>query len=72
MFGCEGKVARRSGCKHDREAIRPAAGVSRECPPEFHANKTVEFFAVATDFAGHSSRLGGPDQPLKLKKRWLF
>ncbi len=54
--------------------VKSAGGdeYTAEVTPEFHANKTVEFFVVATDFAGHSSRLGGPDQPLKLKKRWLF
>jgi serine/threonine protein kinase len=43
-----------------------------EITPEFHGNKTVEFYAIAADYAGHTSRLAGPDQPLRLKKRWLF
>ena len=36
--------------------------------PEFHGNKTVEFYAVAVDCAGHTSGLAGRDQPLRLKK----
>lgn len=43
-----------------------------EVTPEFHDNKTVELYVVATDYAGHSSRLGTGEQPLRIKKRWLF
>jgi hypothetical protein len=43
-----------------------------EVTPEFHDNKTVELYVVATDYAGHSSRLGTVEQPLRIKKRWLF
>ena len=41
-----------------------------EISPEFHGNKTVELYAVATDFAGHTSQLGTPEQPLRFKKKW--
>jgi len=43
-----------------------------EVTPEFHGNKTVEVYVLALDYAGHSSRLATPDQPLRIKKRWLF
>ncbi len=43
-----------------------------EITPAFHDNKTVELYVVATDFAGHSSQLGTAEQPLHIKKRWLF
>ncbi|HQU33022.1 MAG TPA: serine/threonine-protein kinase [Thermoanaerobaculaceae bacterium] len=43
-----------------------------EITPEFHGNKTVELYVVATDYAGHSSQLGTAEQPLRIKKRFLF
>jgi serine/threonine protein kinase/tetratricopeptide (TPR) repeat protein len=38
--------------------------------PEFHQNKTVDFYIVASDYSGHQGKLGSPDQPIELKKHW--
>lgn len=43
-----------------------------EVTPEFHGNKTVDLYVVAIDFVGHTTRLGTPEQPLRLKKRGVF
>jgi serine/threonine protein kinase len=44
-----------------------------EVPASFHGNDTVEFYVVAADESGHTTSLGTPEAPLKLKrKHWLF
>lgn len=40
--------------------------------PSFHRNGTVELYLVATDLSGHEGHLGGPDQPLQLKRKQSF
>jgi hypothetical protein len=43
-----------------------------EVTPEVHGNAPVRFFVVATDRAGHETRLGGPQGPLTIqKKKWF-
>ncbi len=68
-------MARREGAAAYQELPAHSTGTDEytvEITPEFHDNKTVELYVVATDFAGHSSRLGTAEQPLRIKKRWLF
>jgi serine/threonine-protein kinase len=68
-------MARQEGASAYQELPTRSTGNDEyavEVTPEFHGNKTVELYVVATDYAGHSSRLGTPDQPLHIKKRWLF
>ncbi|MBZ5587408.1 MAG: protein kinase [Acidobacteriia bacterium] len=68
-------MARREGAPTYQELVARNAGGDEytvEITPEFHGNKTVEVYVVAMDYAGHPSRLGSPDQPLRFKKRWLF
>ena len=43
---------------------------SGEITPALHDNKAVELYVVATDHSGHTGQLGGPQQPLTLKKKW--
>ena len=68
-------LARREGASAYQELPARSTGNDQyavEITPEFHGNKTVEIYVVATDYAGHSSRLGSAEQPLHVKKRWLF
>ncbi len=68
-------LARREGAPSYQEVPARSTGNDQyavEITPEFHGNKTVEIYVVATDYAGHSSRLGSAEQPLHIKKRWLF
>ncbi|HVN74912.1 MAG TPA: hypothetical protein VMT19_01245, partial [Thermoanaerobaculaceae bacterium] len=68
-------MARQEGAA-DYQALPARAGGDDEytvdITPEFHGNKTVELYVVAMDYAGHTSQLGSPEQPLHFKKRWLF
>jgi serine/threonine protein kinase len=68
-------MARQEGTSAYRELAARSTGNDQytvEITPEFHGNKTVELYVVAMDYSGHSSRLGTADQPLHIKKRWLF
>ena len=68
-------MARQEGTAAYQELPARSTGADEytvEITPQFHDNKTVEIYVVATDFAGHSSRLGTAEQPLRIKKRWLF
>ncbi len=68
-------MARQEGAPAYQALPAPSTGNDEytvEITPEFHDNKTVELYVVATDFAGHSSQLGTAEQPLRIKKRWLF
>jgi hypothetical protein len=50
---------------------RSATGYDAEIPAALHQNKTVEWYVVATDHSGHEGRLGGPDEPNRIRrKRW--
>jgi len=53
-------------------ALRRGGGTSwtAEITPALHNNKTVEFYATATDQSGHLGQLAGPQQPLVLKRKW--
>ncbi|HUK12882.1 MAG TPA: protein kinase [Thermoanaerobaculaceae bacterium] len=53
-------------------AVAQAGGSDFTCEltPEFHRNKTVDLYVVATDYAGHTAKLGDADRPLKLKHKW--
>jgi serine/threonine protein kinase len=43
-----------------------------EVTPDLHGNAPVRFFVVASDRAGHETRLGGPQGPLTIqKKKWF-
>ena len=43
-----------------------------EVSPDLHGNAWVQFFVVATDHAGHETRLGGSQGPLTLvRKKWF-
>lgn len=37
--------------------------------PNFHQNRTVEFYVEVVDHSGHVGRLGSPAAPMKLKKK---
>jgi serine/threonine protein kinase len=68
-------MARQEGASAYQELPERSTGNNEytvEVTPEFHGNKTVELYVVALDYSGHPSRLGTPDQPLHIKKRWLF
>ncbi len=68
-------MARQEGAAAYQELPAQSTGNDEytvEITPEFHGNKTVQLYVVAVDFAGHSSRLGTAEQPLRFKKRWLF
>jgi serine/threonine-protein kinase len=68
-------MARRDGTSEFHPLPVKATGADQytvEITPDFHGNKTVELYVVADDFAGHTTRLGSPEQPLRLKKRGLF
>jgi hypothetical protein len=43
--------------------------VVAEVPPELHDNRTLQFYAVATDLSGHRASLGGPEAPQELRRR---
>jgi serine/threonine protein kinase len=51
--------------------FRHAGGAdwSGEISLAFHQNQTVEFYAAATDYSGHTTMLGSSQQPLKLKRK---
>jgi serine/threonine protein kinase len=68
-------MARRDGTSEFHPLPVKATGGDQyavEITPDFHGNKTVELYVVAEDFAGHTTRLGSPEQPLRLKKRGFF
>ncbi len=47
------------------------ADYAAEVSFNFHQNKTVEFYVVASDYSDHTAQLGSPKEPLKLKrKKW--
>jgi serine/threonine protein kinase/tetratricopeptide (TPR) repeat protein len=53
--------------------LRRASGSDyvAEISVNFHQNKTVEFYVVASDYSDHTAQLGSPKEPLKLKrKKW--
>jgi hypothetical protein len=43
-----------------------------EVTPDLHGNSPVNFYVVATDRAGHETRLGGPQGPLTIKRKKWF
>jgi serine/threonine-protein kinase len=53
--------------------LQPTQGSSYvlELTPSIHGNKSVSFYVIATDRSGNTGRLGSPEQPLELKKKWL-
>lgn len=66
-------MARQEGAPSYQELPAQGSGNDEytvEISPEFHGNKTVELYAVAADYAGHTSQLGTPEQPLHFKKHW--
>jgi len=53
--------------------LRPISGpdYAAEISLNFHQNKTVEFYVVASDYSDHTAQIGSPKEPLKLKrKKW--
>jgi hypothetical protein len=66
--------ARPEGGQFVKVAIRHLSGAdyAMDVPPELHQNRTVEYYAVATDPSGHAGQLGSADHPLKLKRKsWI-
>ena len=51
--------------------LRHVAGAdwSAEISASFHQNQTVEFYAVASDYSGHTTQLGNSRDALKLKRK---
>jgi hypothetical protein len=53
--------------------LRRASGsdYAAEISFNFHQNKTVEFYVVASDYSDHTAQIGSLKEPLKLKrKKW--
>ena len=63
--------ARPEGGQYANVTVRHLSGADyvMDVMADLHENKTVEYYATATDASGHSGQLGTADHPLKLKKR---
>jgi len=66
--------ARPEGGRFTKVPLHPANGgdYKIEIGPDFHQNKTIDFYVTATDGSGHAGSLGSVQRPQKVKrKKWL-
>jgi hypothetical protein len=63
--------ARAEGGTFSKLVVRHVSGADyvMEVPPSLHDDKTIEFYATATDQSGHIGRAGSAERPLKMKRK---
>jgi len=56
----------------DLQPVRSGADYTAEVPPSLHQNRTIEYYAVATDASGHRGELGTAQAPRQLRRKKWF
>ncbi len=66
--------ARVKGGRYVKVGVRHLSGAdyALDVPADVHRNRTVEYYAVASDLSGHSSQLGSAEHPFEMKRKSWF